>query len=73
MGFRLLADSVDGEAVEDGIAPRLQALMWQTGVRVAHEIVHAAAGASVATADQSVAAHAPGLAWSTADLSGALQ
>lgn len=42
--------------------------MGQTGVREAHEIVDAAAGAAVATADQPVAAHAPGLARSAANL-----
>lgn len=74
MGFRLLGDSVDGEAVEDvEVAPRLQALMGQTGVREAHEIVDAAAGAAVATADQPVAAHAPGLARSAANLPRALR
>jgi len=47
--------------------------MGQTSVRETREVVRAAAGASVATADQSVAAHAPGIAWATANLSGALQ
>lgn len=74
MGFRLLGDSVDGQAVEEiEIASRLQALMGQTSVREAREVVHAAAGASVATADQSVAAHAPGIARTTANLPRALQ
>jgi len=74
LGFRLLGDSVDGKSVEDiEIGPRLQALMGQTSVREAREVVRAAAGASVATANQSVAAHAPGIAWATANLPGALQ
>lgn len=47
--------------------------MRQAGVREAHEIVDAAAGAAVAAADQPVAAHAPGLARPAADLPGALR
>lgn len=46
--------------------------MGQTSVREAREVVHAAAGAAAATADQPVAAYTPGLAWSTANLSGTL-
>lgn len=71
MGLRLLGDSV--EVVQDvEIAPRIQALMGQTSVREAREVVHAATGAAVATADQPVAAYTPGVAWSTANLSGTL-
>jgi len=74
LSFRLLGDSVDGITAEDiEIGPRLQALMGQTSVRETREVVRAAAGASIATADQSVAAHTPGIAWTTANLPGALQ
>lgn len=64
----------DGECVEDiqMAIPRLQALIGQTGIREAHEVVHAAAGASVAGADQSVAAHAPSIARTSTSLPGTL-
>lgn len=55
------------------MTPRFQALMGQTStIREAREGVQTAAGASVATADQSVAAHAPDLARTAANLAGAL-
>lgn len=47
--------------------------MGQTGIREAREIVHAAAGAAVAAADQSVAARTPSIAWPTANLPGTLK
>lgn len=53
--------------------PRLQALIRQTSIRKARKVVHAAAGASVAGADQSVAAHAPGIARTSTSLPGALR
>ncbi|EGI58886.1 hypothetical protein G5I_13002 [Acromyrmex echinatior] len=73
-GLRLLGESIDGEVVEDiGIAPRLQALMGQTSVCEAREAVHAATSAAIATADQSVAAHSPRIAWTTTNMPGTLQ
>lgn len=53
------------------MAPRLQALMGRASIREAREGVQTAAGASVATAYQSVAADAPGLARTAANLTGA--
>lgn len=46
--------------------------MGQTSVCEAREAVHAATSAAIATADQSVAAHSPRIAWTTTNMPGTL-